>query len=271
MTAVRFAPPPWSARSSVSALPAVLAPMTAAATGQSASPVKRVASVCYRGAPPQRRRDFVLAVLCAAALHAAFFFGDLLFPASPAVRPVPAPAEEIIQFEIPLPAEEPPKTTEAHGEETADPVLSPPMLADVPIVTVSVFTQPIQIAPQNIQVGASTVRVPVGRPGSPLGKGFGAVFDLNNIDQAPTLRSHVPPDFPLELRRSGTSGSVTVEFVVDRDGNVASARAVEASHTAFESPAVNAVRRWKFRPGKKDGRVVNTRVRQVINFNMEKE
>lgn len=37
----------------------------------------------------------------------------------------------------------------------------------------------------------------------------------------------------------------------------------------FETPAVRALQRWKFRPGRKNGKAVNTRVAQVVNFNIE--
>lgn len=227
-------------------------------------------SLKYHGSPPTRRRDLILALLFAAGLHAALFFGDLLFPAKPVPRVAPPPEIPVIAFELPL-LEEPEiaEGQENFGDDTLEPSLTPPMQTDVPTVTVSLFTQPIQIAPQNIDVGKGITRIPTGRPGNPLGKGMGTVFDINAIDQAPTVRSHVPPDYPLDLRRKCTTGSVLVEFIVDRDGTVISATATESTHFAFEAPAVAAVKRWKFRPGKKAGRAVNTRVRQVINFTME--
>lgn len=224
----------------------------------------------YYGSPPTRRRDLILALFFAAGLHVALFYGDLLFPAKPSPRVAPPPEIPVIAFELP-PLEEPEtaEVQESFGDDTLEPSLAPPMQTDVPTVTVSLFTQPIQVAPQNIEVGEGITRIPTGRPGNPLGKGMGTVFDINAIDQAPTVRSHVPPGYPLELRRKGTTGSVLVEFIVDRDGTVISATATEATHVAFEAPAVAAVKRWKFRPGKKAGRAVNTRVRQVINFTME--
>jgi periplasmic protein TonB len=226
----------------------------------------------YHGSPPTRRRDLILALLFAAGMHAALLFGDLLFPAKAAPRVASAPDIPVIALELP-PIEDPEtaEIQENFGDDTLEPALAPPMQTDVPTVTVSLFTQPIQIAPQNIEVGKGITRIPTGRPGNPLGTGLCAVFDINAIDQAPTVRSHVPPNYPLELRRKGTTGSVLVQFIVDRDGTVIAATATESTHMAFEAPAVAAVKRWKFRPGKKAGRAVNTRVRQSINFTMEAE
>jgi len=237
-----------------------------------AKPHRRSPDCRYHGAPPTRRRDIVLAVIFAASVHGLLFFGDVFGDPKTAPRRVSAAREEVIQFAMPVPDEEPtPEPQEAFGDEFAPPSLAPPMLADVPTVNVSLFTQPLQIAPQNVQIGQGAVRVPVGRPGSPLGKGLGSVFDITKIDQAPTVRSHVPPDYPLELRRRGVTGSVVVEFVVDQEGNVVVANATESTNPAFDAAAVNAVSRWKFRPGKKNGRAVSTRVRQVVTFNLEKD
>jgi len=277
---MRSAPTSWAGTPLAGAATTALPPLGAIASSlmlqtlsepHPVQPAPVRTSLKYHGSPPTRRRDLILAFIFAAGLHAAaLFYGDLLFPAQPAPRVAPPPEIPVIAFELPPAAE--PETAEVQenfGDDTLEPSLAPPMQADVPTVTVSLFTQPIQIAPQNIEVGKGITRIPTGRPGNPLGKGMGTVFDINAIDQAPTVRSHVPPDYPLDLRRKGTTGSVLVEFVVDRDGTVISAVATESTHVAFEAPAVAAVKRWKFRPGKKAGRAVNTRVRQIINFTME--
>ncbi|MDP1578804.1 MAG: energy transducer TonB [Candidatus Didemnitutus sp.] len=218
-----------------------------------------------------RHRDVFLALLCSAGLHVALLFGDALFVRKPSRVAAVRPEVEVVQLEMPVLDLEPETTEleEIFGDDSLEPVMAPPMLAEVPSITVSLFTQPLQPVPQTVNIGTNTLRIPTGRAGNPLGKGMGLVFDLDNIDQAPVVRNQVPPDYPLELRRNGTTGSVVVEFIVDREGNVISAIGVESTHHAFESSAVAAVKRWKFRPGKKAGRTVNTRVRQFINFNID--
>lgn len=226
-------------------------------------------SLKYHGTPRKRRTDIALALFLAGGLHALLFLSDELFPTKRLSGSPSAPAVEVIQLEMPVLVEEPevPDELEPLGEESAAPVMGPPQLAETPSVAVSLFTQPVQLAPLTVQIGQHTLRIPVGRPGTPEGKGFGRIFDLDAIDQPPIVRHRVPPDFPLELRRKEETGSVVVEFVVNRDGSVSSAAVVDSTHVAFEQPAVNAVSRWKFKPGKKSGRPVNTRVRQLITFN----
>ena len=46
---------------------------------------------------------------------------------------------------------------------------------------------------------------------------------------------------------------------------------VRSSQREFEQPAMQAVLKWQFRPGRKGGRAVNTRVQQVITFNLNEE
>jgi protein TonB len=71
------------------------------------------------------------------------------------------------------------------------------------------------------------------------------------------------------MRRLSNRGEVVVEFIVDYCGNAISVQVVRSSDVAFETAAVQAVAKWKFKPGRKDGRDVNTLVQQVIAFSME--
>ena len=59
------------------------------------------------------------------------------------------------------------------------------------------------------------------------------------------------------MRRAGITGEVTVGFIVDSDGDVQNAYVVSPSQREFEAAALQAVSKWKFRPGKKGGKSVN--------------
>jgi len=57
------------------------------------------------------------------------------------------------------------------------------------------------------------------------------------------------PSYPREAERRRRSGSVEVEFTVGTDGNVTSARVVQASPPrVFDREALSAVNRWRFQP-----------------------
>ncbi len=93
--------------------------------------------------------------------------------------------------------------------------------------------------------------------------------------QAPVPRSAAlpkvvrqsPPVYPLALQKAGITGEVVVEFVIDQRGDVANAVAARSTSPDFNAAAVEAVRRWKFKPATVDGRAVNTRMRVPIIFN----
>lgn len=93
-------------------------------------------------------------------------------------------------------------------------------------------------------------------------------FEIAQLDQKPLPRFQARPDYPVEMRQAGEPGQVVVDFVVDPEGNVQNAFALRSSRVEFESAAVEAVSKWKFRPGRKDGRDVNTHLQVPIVFTL---
>ena len=96
----------------------------------------------------------------------------------------------------------------------------------------------------------------------------GNEFSVKELDQLPKLNHPHMPVYPAAMAAAGISGDVTVEMVIDAKGNVAEVKALRSSHREFEMPALEAVAQWKFDPGRKGGRLVNTRVTQLIQFNL---
>ena len=94
------------------------------------------------------------------------------------------------------------------------------------------------------------------------------LFDLKNLDQIPQARFQSNPVYPFEMRRAGIEGNVLVGFIVDSKGNVREAYPIRSTHREFESAAVQAVSKWRFRPGKKGGRAVNTKMQIPIVFSI---
>lgn len=86
---------------------------------------------------------------------------------------------------------------------------------------------------------------------------------------APVPVRAVPPVFPDNMRREGVSGVVTVSFTVDESGNVQEPEVQKASHDSFVQPALDAVRKWKFKPALRDGTPIAKKVTVPIQFNYE--
>ena len=76
----------------------------------------------------------------------------------------------------------------------------------------------------------------------------------------------VAPEYPVEMRRAGINGVVTVRVFIDEHGAVSSAEVVKSSATSFEQPAIAAVEKWKFKPATLDGKPVATKVIVPISF-----
>jgi len=53
------------------------------------------------------------------------------------------------------------------------------------------------------------------------------------------------------------------------EGNVTEPKVVKASNDAFTEPAVEALRKWKFKPAKKDGEAIAIRVNIPVQFNVD--
>jgi protein TonB len=63
-------------------------------------------------------------------------------------------------------------------------------------------------------------------------------------------------------------GWAIVRFVVDSHGNVADAVVRESSQHDFDESCLQAVRRWKFKPGTKSGRAVSFWAEQYFRFTL---
>ena len=93
-----------------------------------------------------------------------------------------------------------------------------------------------------------------------------AVFSMEDLDQAPKATVQVPPEYPKELGRKKLGGSVKIVFIVDKSGRVVNPIVQSSSHPAFANPALRAVRRWRFEPGKRGGAPVQFKMRVPIVF-----
>ncbi|MCF7688978.1 MAG: TonB family protein [Cephaloticoccus sp.] len=215
------------------------------------------------------RRDLIIGILASALLHGAVFGSSFIKdkpkPPPPVEEPPTIELMEMPELEI-----EPEEVIET--DEPAEQVdFAPPMQTDVPqLVTVDSFVQPIQPPPpENMKPTTGVISIPTARQ-TGLGKGI-EVFDISKLDQVPMPKFRARPQYPFEMRRAGITGEVVVEFIVDTNGDSRNAFAVRSTQREFEQAAVQAVSKWKFRPGRKGGRAVNTRMQVPIVFTLNDE
>ena len=219
-------------------------------------------------------RSLLAAALVSLALHAGVAFSGLFFKKE-AASPAAEPEIPTIALDLPPPPEpEEPEVVENTLSEapaqTAD--LAPPMLNDVPSAHIdSPFLQPPQAPPPPglVRRSDTPIPIPAGPPRTGSGTGFGTVFNLGDLDQRVEHRLRPKPVYPFEMRRSGQKGEVLLEFIVDAQGEVRNPVVIRSTHPAFEQPAIDAVLKWKFKPGKRAGVAVNTRVSQLFPFTLD--
>lgn len=102
--------------------------------------------------------------------------------------------------------------------------------------------------------------------GSAMGDAMDKAFSLAEIDQQPRAVYQSPPMFPTELRGRKIEGLVTILFVVNPAGKVVDPRVEKASHPAFQKPALDAIKLWRFEAAVKSGQRVACKMRVPIRF-----
>ncbi len=213
-------------------------------------------------------RDLIIGIAASVLLHIV-----LLNPFSgkqqPPKRP-PVVKEAVMEFEMPPIDEDKPDEVK-EMEDPQENVIAPPSLIDLPsVVPVNAFVQPLTPPPPpGMTPNRGAITIPVNPPGSGFGRGLKDLFDINNLDQKPVARVQPQPTYPYEMSRAGINGEVVVEFIINTNGDVIQTQVVRSSHREFEAPAMAAVGKWKFKPGRKGGRAVNVRASQLIEFNLD--
>jgi len=94
------------------------------------------------------------------------------------------------------------------------------------------------------------------------------IFEIEDLDAVPRAILQIKPIYPSNLKRMGVEGDVMIECIVDVQGNVRRPRVIKTTNHEFDKPVLRAIRQWKFEPGKKNNKAVNTRVRIPLNMRL---
>ena len=224
----------------------------------------------YHGTPPQPKSYYAIAVFVSVALHAGLILGfnERKVPKRVVVAEEP-PAEMLIMPDLSEPEED--KVSELTDEEMTAPAVQVPMLQDVPlsIPLDASFTQLIDpTVPTKLEGAANSVMaIPLNiQRGRPDTSGIKNLFNIADLDRKPEPIVQQQPVFPYELKQSVSEARVRVGFIVTSRGDVIMPYIINSSDRGFERVTLDAVAKWKFKPGMRGGRKVNTRVEQPIDF-----
>lgn len=121
----------------------------------------------------------------------------------------------------------------------------------------------------NLNMNLPSIGIPINSGDGPflgaLSQGDGlSGFDTDVI---PVVR--VPPTYPRNAKLGRIEGSVTLVVTINPDGTVSDVSVLESNPARlFDRAAMDAMRRWKFRPKIVNGTPVAQRAKQTIEFKL---
>jgi protein TonB len=196
------------------------------------------------------RRDLIIGFIFSIAVEFFVGWGGNLSH----YKPKPKVKEDDQKVVFVLPKLEPDEPDVVDDQPPTPQDIAPPQQQDVPqVVTPDSFVQQIEPPPPDLSaLSKNIVKIPENR-NSLVGI---EVFDPSKLDTQPQPRLQANPQYPFEMRRAGISGDVR------------NAYAVHSSQREFEASAVQAVSKWKFKAGRKNGHAVFTHMQIPIVFSL---
>ncbi len=195
------------------------------------------------------KKDLKVAGVWAFVFHFILFF--IVIPTA-RVEPIPLTdtmaATIVKRYQPPAPPSKPKKTK----KKNLNPVPIPDPTPDDP--------EPVMDEESDVDFGDPDAEFDVGLPNAPPGPGgarTGAVTMGAGGLIAPVQISTVLPEYTPSATRNGIQGDVYIEAVVMEDGSVAEPKLIRGlPDEELNQRALEAIVKWTFKPGMKDGQPV---------------
>jgi TonB family protein len=94
------------------------------------------------------------------------------------------------------------------------------------------------------------------------------VFRVGQGVTAPSLRYKVEPQYSAEALKSRYQGTVLLYVQVDPSGKAVNMRVLHSLGLGLDEKAIEAVKKWQFKPGTKDGVPVTVEAQIAVNFRL---
>ena len=82
------------------------------------------------------------------------------------------------------------------------------------------------------------------------------------------MLSSVPPVYPALAKAQHISGDVRIDALIDANGRVTTMKVVSGP-TLLHQAAMDALRQWKYQPGKLDGKPVAMHLTVTVQFHIQ--
>ena len=119
------------------------------------------------------------------------------------------------------------------------------------------------------QLGLTWQETP-GAPSEKTGNDGRKIFQLNaDSGVRPPKAIYTPePEFTQQARKHRFEGTVMLKAVINRSGRVEHIRIVRALGMGLDEEAIDMMKKWKFKPGTRDGRPVNVELELGMSFHL---
>jgi protein TonB len=105
--------------------------------------------------------------------------------------------------------------------------------------------------------------------GAGSGGGFGGgVYRIGGGVSAPAVLLKIEPEYSEEARKAKWQGTVVLSLIVDDKGQPQELKVVRALGLGLDQKAIEAVTKWRFKPGMKDGKPVAVQATIEVNFRL---
>ena len=105
-------------------------------------------------------------------------------------------------------------------------------------------------------------------PITPDGQSGGRVYRVGGGVTAPTLLEKVEPAYTEEALTARLQGTILLYVQVDLSGKAVNIRILRSLGLGLDEKAMEAVKKWKFKPGIKDGMAVTVEAQIEVNFRL---
>ncbi|HID26212.1 MAG TPA: energy transducer TonB, partial [Thermoplasmata archaeon] len=96
------------------------------------------------------------------------------------------------------------------------------------------------------------------------------VYEFYAVEIKPKLLKRVEPIYPEVARKAGIEGQVFVKALVDTNGYVIHVEVLRSTNPVFEQPAVDAAKKFVFKPGYQRDKPVKVWVAIPFKFKLTK-
>ncbi len=104
-------------------------------------------------------------------------------------------------------------------------------------------------------------------PGEGGGIGGGA-YRIGGGVSVPSVMYKIDPEYSDEARKAKFQGTVVLTAIVDTDGIAKNIKVMRPLGLGLDERAIEAIKKWRFRPGMKDGKPVAVFITIEVNFRL---